>query len=258
MRWASALVSLGLCLPAAASRSAEPALPAAAPAPPAPVDDSQAAADYESAVNAFKFQEFDSAVPKLRGLLYPKTRLEPRRELRAREYLAAALWWTAHRDEALDEFTALLIKQPSLQLDPSVYPPKMIEDVGQRRKRLVDTGVLTAQAVAAPDPPLAAAAPTAQPPPLGLMFFPLGVGQFANRQNSKGWAFFIAETVLAGSSAGLYLYNAESGRTGPRPLRDDVIQVSVGAAFWLVAGWGIWDAYQQWRLDTTKTLPSTR
>ncbi|MBI5609941.1 MAG: hypothetical protein HY902_13795 [Deltaproteobacteria bacterium] len=213
----------------------------------APVDErDQLSAKFEAAYNAFKYQDFDAAIPQLRALLYPKPRLDLRRELRAREWLGAALWWTNKRDEAMDEFTALLLKQPAARLDPAQYPPKMIDDFDQRRRRLVDTGILSAEAVAG-DPLLLPELARPEPPPMGLMFFPMGVGQFANRQPTKGWLFLASEALLAGTSLGMYWYNAEVGLSGPRPLRNDVLQISAGAAFWLVAGWGVWDAVSTWR-----------
>ncbi len=218
----------------------------AAPAKP-PIDErEQLNAKFEAAYNAFKYQDFDAAIPQLRALLYPKPRLDLRRELRAREWLGAALWWTNKHEEALDEFTALLLKQPAARLDPAQYPPKMIDEFDQRRRRLIDTGILTAEA-AAGDPLLLPELGRPEPPPLGLMFFPMGVGQFANRQPTKGWLFLAGEALLAGTSMGMYWYNAEAGLSGPRPVRNDVLQISAGAAFWLVAGWGVWDAVSSWR-----------
>lgn len=232
-------------VPAADGKAADvraPAAPAPAPAPAAPaVPNTPEAvnAAFENAINAFKYQDFDAAVPQLRALLYPVIRLDFRRELLVREYLASSLWWQGKREEAMDEFTALLVKNPRARLDPAQYPPKMVSDVEGRRKRLQETGVirdLDATPPIEPGPALRAAAP------LPLAFLPFGAGQFANGQSGKGWAFLAAEVALAGVSAGMYLANAEAGRSGPRPLRDDVIQISAGAGFWLLAGIGVWDA----------------
>lgn len=223
------------------SAPAAPAPAAPAAPPPAPALDTPEAvnAAYDNAVNAFKYQDFDAAVPQLRALIYPKIRLDFRRELLVREYLASSLWWQGKREEATDEFTALLVKNPRARLDPAQYPPKMVADFDARRRRLQETGVirdLDIPPVIEPGPALREA------PPLALAFLPFGAGQFANRQTGKGWLFLSAEAVLAGVSAGMYLANAETGRSGPRPLGDDIIQISAGAGFWLLAGIGIWDA----------------
>lgn len=214
--------------------------PAAPPAAPAALDTPEAVnAAYDNAVNAFKYQDFDAAVPQLRALLYPVIRLDFRRELLVREYLASSLWWQGKREEAMDEFTALLVKNPRAKLDPAQYPPKMVAEVEARRKRLQETGVIRDLDAT---PPIEPGPALREAPPLPLAFLPFGAGQFANGQTGKGWAFLAAEAVLAGVSAGMYLANAEAGRSGPRPLRDDVIQISAGAGFWLLAGLGIWDA----------------
>lgn len=223
-----------------------PLTPTSPPSPAAPgaaapsLDTPEAiAAAYDNAVNAFKYQDFDAAVPQLRALLYPKIRLDFRRELLVREYLGSSLWWQGKREEALDEFTALLVKKPQVKLDPAQYPPKMVADFESRRKRLQETGVIRdTDAVPLPDQSVRLRARPALP----LAFLPFGAGQFANGQTTKGWVFLTAEAALAGLSAGMYLANVQSGQQGPRPLRDDVIQIGAGSAFWLLAGIGIWDA----------------
>ncbi len=233
-RTAALAALLSLALPAAAAVAADP--PAAAGRPPERDD---VTATWENAINAFKYQDFDTAIPLLRSLLYPSVRLDARREMRVREYLGAALWWTNKREESFDEFNALLVKNPGARLDPAQYPPKMVEDFEARRRRLISTGVIKADGLAAPlelDPRNASA------PSYALMWFPLGVGQFANREPVKGWLLLAGQAALAGVSVGYYLSNRDAGHSGPRPLADDAIQIGTGIGFWLLAGYGVWDA----------------
>ena len=220
-----------------ASSAAEP--PAAATAPARPPERDDVTATWENAINAFKYQDFDTAIPLLRSLLYPTVRLDVRRELRVREYLGAALWWTNKRDDAFDEFNALLVKSPGTRLDPAQYPPKMVEDFEARRRRLITTGVIKADGFA---PALEIDPRNATAPPYPLVWFPLGVGQFANREPVKGWLLLAGQAALAGVSAGYYLANRDAGHSGARPLSDDAIQIGTGIGFWLLAGFGIWDA----------------
>ncbi len=200
---------------------------------------------WETAVNYFKYQDFDKAVERIAALLYPVNRLDLRRELKAREYLGASYWWQGKRDAAFDEFTALLVRVPQTRLEPAQYPPKMIDDFEARRKRLIDTGVIKGDSVLIdPNPQV----PNVEgAPPLGLVFFPFGVGQFANREPTKGWLMLAGQAILGGVSAGYYLHNRDLGRVGPRPLANDVTQIAIGAAFWTLAAWGIWDAYSSYR-----------
>ncbi|MBM4342228.1 MAG: hypothetical protein FJ100_02490 [Deltaproteobacteria bacterium] len=244
--WTVAItVACAAALPGPA-RGAPPG-PTMPPSPsPAEVDkvasaDDDLAAQWETAVNYFKYHEFDKAIERLSGLLYPTTRLDARRELRAREYLGAAYWWQGKREAAADEFTALLVRAPGSRLEPAQYPPKMIEEFEARKKRLVDTGVIKGQA---PPPDLDGPdARRAVAPPFYMSLFPFGVGQFSNRQPVKGWILLGSEALLGGLSAALYLRNRDAGRVGDRPWKDDAWQISAGAAFWLLAGYGVWDAW---------------
>ena len=265
--WASlAALCLGAPCPAWAARPSRPP-PAALPAPdkaasdkpPAPAAAAEDTAEfaltaYAAAVNAFKYQDFDSAIPQFRALIYPKMRLDQKREWKAREYLGAALWWQGEAKQAADEFTALLVRNPQTVLDPSVYPPKMISDFDGLRTNLVRLGVLTADQ--APRPPEQRDLPPAEPAPLPLMFFPFGVGQFANQEPAKGTALLVVEAALGAVSATYYVNNLYNGvHTGTRSTTGDIVQISTGAAFLLVAGWGIVDALMHRRKAPTEPGP---
>ena len=195
-----ALVPLALVATVLLGPAAHAKPPAPAPAPPvtAPVGASgpshDAKATFEEAVNSFKYQDFDNAVPQLRTLLYPTPRVDRRREWQVREYLGASLWWVGSKNEANDEFTALLVRDATHKLDPAVYPPKMIADFETLRDNLVRLGVIK-NVAQAPEP-----LDLAQPPPFGLMFVPFGVGQFANHSPGKGAAFLTREAAWRISS----------------------------------------------------------
>ncbi len=242
----SLAAALALALTAAPT-FADPAVVVAAPpqavAPAGPAQSGSAdslQAAYENAVNAFKYQDFENAIPQLRALLYPppgpaKVRLDQKREWKVREYLGAALWWQGDVKAALDEFTALLVRNPQVRLDPAVYPPKMLADFEGLRQNLVRLGVIKAdQKARAPD-----VAEVVAPAPFELMFFPFGVGQFANRERGRGTAFLIAQTVLAGVSAGAFLYQDQQNRTSTV---SDTVRNASGVGFFVVAAWGIVDA----------------
>ncbi|MEY3015659.1 MAG: hypothetical protein RIT45_4394 [Pseudomonadota bacterium] len=257
-RWSrAALGSLALCvsLSAASSVSAQPAAtpprPAAdgkpAGAPPAgdkaadaddaPVETAPLS-DWQDAVNAFRYQDFDYAIPRLRALLYPKVRLEREREWKAREYLGASLWWTGKKQEALDEFTALLVRNPTARLDPASYPPQIIKDFETLRSNLVRLGVIRPGQKPRPEKPRA----TPFEPPLALALFPFGVGQFANAEPYKGALFLGSEAALAGGSLAIYLYNRDEGQAGRSNTAWRTAQLVTGGLFWAVAAWGVVDA----------------
>lgn len=244
--WRSSAIAVAALLAARAALAG----PAGSPSP-APVDSSPASHEedlniqWENAVNYFKYRDFDRAIEKLAALLYPTCALELKRELKAREYLAAAYWWQGKKEAAVDEFNGLLVRSPRTKLDPALYPPKMIDDFETRRRRLVDTGVIKSDALG---PDIDGPPPTKLlPPPMGLMAAPFGVGQFANREPTKGWLFFAGEALIGGTSAALYLRNRDAGRVGSRPWKDDALQITAGAAFWLLVGWGVWDAFSTYK-----------
>jgi hypothetical protein len=187
---------------------------------------------YDDAVNTFKYQDFEQAVGKLRALLYPQTSLDRDRELTAREYLGAALWWQGRGKEAQDEFTALLARRNQARLSPTSYPPKMVADFDELRQNLLRLGVIHADAVEIPD----------GVPPLSVVLFPFGVGQFANRQPWKGAAFLGSELLLGSVSVAAWLRAYEQRLRGESSSSAVAVELISGAAFFLVASWGIYDA----------------
>ena len=212
------------------------------PAPGAPPP-SEVKATLEEAVNSFRYQDFDNAIPQLRSLLYPTPRVDRRREWQVREYLGAALWWTAAKTEANDEFTALLVRDPAHRLDPAVYPPKMVGDFETLRNNLVRLGVIQADAI-----PVEQQEAGPEPPPFGLMLVPFGIGQFANRSPGKGAAFLATEVALAAVSATFYVINQRDGLQGPGHMTqvNQITQLSAGGAFFAVAVTGIIEAAVHW------------
>ncbi len=240
------LTVIVLVLPARPAQARPPAMVAVAPvavATAAGSAPSDAKATFEEAVNSFKYQDFDNAVPQLRALLYPTARVEHRREWQVREYLGASLWWVGSKNDANDEFTALLVRDATHKLDPAVYPPKMVADFDNLRGNLVRLGVIKADAVAQEPVDLGR-----QPPPFGLMFVPFGVGQFANRSPGKGTAFLVTEAVLAGVSGTFYYLNQRDGLKGPGQMTvaNQATQLSAGGAFFAVAIIGIIEAAVSW------------
>ncbi len=196
--------------------------------------DQAAVSAYDNAVNAFKYQDFENAIPQLRALIFPIMRVDAVREAKVREYLGASLWWQGDHQGAQDEFTALLVRNAKARLDPATYPPKMVAEFETLRQNLIGRGEL--QGEIRPKLPVGPET-VAQNPPLVLMFFPFGVGQFANRTPGRGTVFLVGQAVLAGLWDGMYVHN-----TGPHSKATEITQISASAAFFAVAGWGIVDA----------------
>jgi len=207
------------------------------------------AEDFKDAENTFLFQDYDEAVKKLDRLLHPRSLLDPVRDLKAREYLGASLWWLNQKPRAETEFSALLARRPTHQLDPVFYPPAMIKDFEALRQRLTDLGLIKPEIK--PDivaPKTVVRVRVVERRAFGLSFIPLGVGQFNNGENGKG-AFFLGSQLLTGlASASLYVVNRDAGLLeGRKSTSLEVLQIGAGAAFWGLALWGVIDAVTRWR-----------
>lgn len=225
--------------PASGARVAPDTPPATAPAPQAPVRAQVAPVSaFDDAVNAFKYQDFDNAIKHLRALLYPRSVLDRKREWRAREYLGASLWWSDAKQASLDEFTALLVRNPQAKLDPTFYPPQIIRDFEQLRVNLVRLGVIRPDQKPAP-PDLGEEEARA---PYALTWVPFGVGQIANNEPVKGIALMVVEAALAGTSYAFFELNHADGIRGTQSTSRQIWQLSTGVGFWLVAAWGVVDA----------------
>jgi len=215
---------------------------------------------YEEALNAFKYQDFDTAIPLLRKLLAKGKQLDRKRRWRVREFLGAALWFAGDKQGAADQFTGLLIKNPQASLDPAYYPPRMIADFVKVRRKMIALGMIKEKDK---PPPTTSMAPATETNPI-LLWMPFGVGQLANDETGKGLAFLIAESALLSTNLYYRFYVNEPDAGPPKYALDptnQAIQIVTGAAFYLVSGWGIADALltrRQATLPRVGTLPTAR
>lgn len=244
--------------PAANSAATAPAATPATPAvrPPTPKPDGEAI--YTQALNAFKFQDFETAIPLFRKVVANPRGLDRRRQWRAREFLGAALWFSGDKAGASDQFSGLLIKNPQARLDPAYYPPQMIADFVRARRKMIALGMIKPDEKPTPsNEPL-----QYEPPPVMLSYIPFGVGQIANREVSKGIAFMVVESALAATSVYFYNQNAYTGaRRIPHTPGATASQLIPAFGFYLVAAWGIADAVltrNSMTLPRAGTLPAAR
>ena len=254
-----------LTAPPAAPASAQDG-PTTAKTPPNQAEQAKAATNkpldqlYDEALNAFKYQDFELAIPLLKRLLAKGSQLDRKRRWRVREYLGAALWFNGDKQGAADQFTGLLIKNPQARLDPAYYPPQMISTFVRVRRKMLALGMIKAEDKPAPstsDTTVADINPV-------LLWLPFGVGQLANDQTGKGLAFMITEAALASTSVYYRFYVNGRDAGAPKYALDptnSAIQVISGATFFLLAGWGIADAVLTHRgasLPQAGTLPTSR
>ncbi|GEM_PF-3376474 len=238
--------------------AAKPATkPATLPADPARVA-ATVMAVYEEALNAFKYQDFDTAIPLFRKVLARPGHLTRQQKWRAREFLGASLWFNGNKPGAEDQFTGLLIKNPQARLDPAYYPPQMIGDFNRVRRKMIKLGMIKADDKPAPAPKT----DKYKPPPAILSYIPFGVGQIANDEVGKGIAFMVAETALAATSLYYYSENVRSGAKAiPHTDAAKAGQLVPAIGFYVVAAWGVIDAvFNRRKIDLPQagTLPTAR
>ena len=245
--------------PPAKKGAGKPAVPAtASPASPAATKGSDVESTYTQALNAFKYQDFDTAIPLFRKVLANPENLGRKRLWRAREFLGAALWFNGDKQGANDQFTGLLLKNPQARLDPAYYPPQMIADFVRVRRKLIALGAIKPE-----EKPLPPSTPTKyEPPPAMLSYVPFGVGQIANREIGKGIAFMVAESALAATSVYFYQRNARLGAKSVQYSSGEAAgQLIPGIGFYMLAAWGIVDAVltrKDSALPRAGTLPTAR
>ena len=113
----------------------------------------------------------------------------------------------------------------------------MVADFDELRQNLLRLGVIHADVIDEPE----------GVPPLSVVLFPFGVGQFANRQPWKGAAFLGSELALGSVSVAAWLRAYELRLRGNSASGAVAVELISGAAFFLVASWGIYDAVGQRR-----------
>jgi len=194
--------------------------------------------DLEKAYAAYAARKYIDAEARLRALLNPTsgTLKDPDRVADARMYLGAVLLAEGRRTDALAVFQRLLLDKEDYQPDPLRIPLEALDaliDVrSQIREKVRALQVERArqqqdeQAKLAAEKQRAAARIAVLEKLAGeeiviernsrwIAVLPFGIGQFQNHQDTLGWTFLVAESVLGvGSivSAGLTLYNETNAR----------------------------------------------
>jgi tetratricopeptide (TPR) repeat protein len=277
----AALLAAGPAAPRARGRGAAVE---AAPATPAE--------EFERGRNAFARGEYGRAVQLLRPLVYPDVRLETEGEIvQAHRMLGVASLFENDPESARREFRKLLELRPDYRFDPLLDPKLVVdffnlvlkdeeaelasieakrrqrEEELRARQRREEERLRAQQAVVL----------RYDHHSYAVNFIPFGAGQFQNGQRRKGWAFFGAETALAGASIAAFATNfalfgiAPHRRClVPQPIDAnglpqkcmDVdhtdenlstnlerVQVVTGGLFFAVAIWGVVDALRHYESD---------
>jgi len=198
-------------------------------------------ARFELAKSAFEYQDYDKTVKVLRPLLEPEPSL-PSREmvLKAREMLAASLWWKKDKAGFKQQFTELLIEEPAFDLDSFYYPPEIVKDFNDLKNHLVKMGII--KVARTEGPTHVVIHKTVEKQSYLVNFLPLGGGQFASGRTGPGLVFMSAQLLTLGANVGAWSYMYYSDATGEdRRLPLYVMYGSLGM-FGALYVWGVVDS----------------
>ena len=231
----------------------------AAPASPAAADD---LLDFEQALNAYRTADYPTAVAGFRSLLDREP--PPSRAIREEclQYLGAALLFQVESNEASAAFERLLVLEPDWELDDGVFPTPILDAFRivqnemrerlealrraelalaemERQRRMEEYRLRLESLGDALQPRYLVREENAGS--LFLAFVPLGVGQFQNRHEAKGWTLFGIEAGLFAANAWTFLawdwYTRESADRNSSPERRQ--QAADFAYGYKVASWTI-------------------
>ncbi|MBK8480514.1 MAG: hypothetical protein IPL40_04995 [Proteobacteria bacterium] len=234
------------------------------------VAQAQAAAPREPlavAQEAYAQGRYEQTVALLQPLLYPSNRLATGEDyLSAHRMLGVSYVFARDRARAEQSFLAILVAQPSYQLDPLVDPPVAVElfeevkrrnalllrEVAERERAQARTRARRERA--APEGSARALDPAGrylrvERHALWINFLPFGAGQFQSGQRGKGLALLATQVALGGTSLGAALalrLRYPDSRPPPAELNRartlNVLQVAAGGLFWAAAIAGVIDA----------------
>lgn len=214
------------------------------------------AQELQEAREAFLAGEFEGAIGKFTALLYPTSRLATASSMaEAHLLLGVSFFETGKKDSAGREFEEALFLDDSLTLDANLFSAEAVQffdDAKAELKRKADADA-EMERLARKQQALNRAFQNLvvfEKRRYWVNFIPFGAGQFQNGQKRKGFAFFVGEAILGGTSVGLWSYQViRYGFRGKVPLDEvdtvntlQVAQIGTGALFYALMAWGIVDS----------------
>ncbi|MEM1022344.1 MAG: hypothetical protein AAGD10_12470 [Myxococcota bacterium] len=179
----------------------------------APSTDPEAAIRY--AQNAFEYRDFPKVVEVLWPWLHPPRMQDEARLVRARELLGVSLHLVGRVEDAREEFTALLLRDPDHGLDPFTVPPDVIQSFETVKQQMEPT-LRTLRERRPLEPPAAPIEPQVrlelvEVPHWSVTLLPFGAPQFVLDRPAWG------ATLLSVQLAGLGLNLAAFARASDLP-----------------------------------------
>jgi len=196
----------------------------------------------------------------LSNLLYPTSQFSTEdEEIKALRLLGLSYWFLNNPGEATLAFTMLLNRRPDFKLDPVVVPAGAIvffnevrnklreklqeierlkKEEEERKKREKEEAERKFQEELRRNAPVLRETTVIHQNYMLFNFFPLGLGQFQNGQDGKGWMFVGLQALTGAVSVSAYTYLKYKYPRGTVPQEEKVsarqiqyLQVGTGAAF---------------------------
>lgn len=217
--------------------------------------------DLDKARTSFKAGDWQSALPILNALLYPKPNLASTSELvEAYVLLGVCAFETGDRDRAKVEFENALALQPDKTLDTLLFSSGAVRVFDETRRDLEERSKRDAKERELREKEEALrkfreSLRIYETHPFYMNFFPFGLAQLQNKQRGKAALFAVGHTATLLPSVGIWLYLAtkyglESTHVplqdGPTVRHLQQIEIASGIGFIGLYIWSVIDAYRNY------------
>ena len=219
----------------------------------------------ETAESEFRLQRYRAAADILKPLLHPRPTLGSPDDIHhARELLGATYWHLKEMNSAEREWQYLLLARPAFQLDEFLYPRPMRATFERLRTTLIQQGIIVKVEPQPENPPptVLRVVERVEHRSRAIAFMPFGVPQF--EQGATGWGVWFATSQGLAGLASLGTYSAAmalryANSDYDRDMDGVLLMTSAltGAAFYVLATWGIIDANVRHEPSTVVTRTET-
>lgn len=200
------------------------------------------AEQLSEAREAVRLGRYDEAIPVLTTLLYPHAQISARADLvEAHVLLGVSHFEKGNRADARRELDEALLLDDSIVLDPLLFSGEAIAFFEERKQIFLERARREEEAHALAEErarlrQILENMIVIERKPYYVNFVPFGAGQFQNGHDSKGIFFFVSQTVLGGTSAGLWVWQVgKYGYNGTVPA-EEVGAVRVAQQVQIAAG----------------------
>jgi tetratricopeptide (TPR) repeat protein len=213
--------------------------------------------DPDRARQSFKARDWQSAIPVLNTLLYPRIQLDQQEdEIEAHVLLGAALLEVGDRDRAQEEFEKALEIDPERSISTLTFSTgavRLFEQTKDQLQARIERDAARKRLAEAAErlEEYRKSLIVYETRPYYVNFVPFGAGQFQQRRTGAGILFAITQGVTGATSAGIFLYlagkyglvsDAVPLAEGPRVRLLQQIEIGTGIAFLGFYAWGVVDS----------------